>query len=80
MAGTEHALLCLSGTSPLDNKNVEFDKSHVAAGIIVTPSVTGTKPSAVILSIEHFNSSLWNKNDNRYWRMDLGDISYGLGI
>ena len=30
-------------------------------------------------SIEYFNSRLWNKNDNRAWRMDLSDISYGLG-
>ena len=29
-------------------------------------------------SIKIFNSMLWNKNKNRSWRMDLGDISYGL--
>ena len=30
-------------------------------------------------SIESFNSSCWNKNYNRAWRIDLDDISYGLG-
>ena len=30
-------------------------------------------------SIEPFHSRLCNKNENRAWRMDLGDISYGLG-
>ena len=29
-------------------------------------------------SIEPFRSRLWNKNENRAWRMDLVDISYGL--
>ena len=29
--------------------------------------------------IEPFHSRLWNKNENRDWRMDLGDIRYGLG-
>ena len=38
--------------------------------------ITCTKES---LSIEPFHSKLWNKNENRSWRMDLGDISYGLG-
>ena len=30
-------------------------------------------------SIESFNSRLWNKNENRAWRMDLGAISYVSG-
>ena len=30
-------------------------------------------------SIEPFHSRLWNKNENRAWIMDLGDISYLLG-
>ena len=28
---------------------------------------------------EPFNSRLWNKNENRAWIMDIGDISHGLG-
>ena len=28
---------------------------------------------------EPFNSLMWNKNENRAWRMNIGDISYGLG-
>ena len=51
----EHALLRLSDTRPLENKNGEVDKARVATGIIVTPSATGKKPSAVIFSIEPFN-------------------------
>ena len=78
-AGTEHALLRLYDTRPVDNKNGEVDKARVATGIIVTPAATAMKPAAVILSIEPFNSSLWKKNQNQAWRMDLGDISYGLG-
>ena len=61
-AGTEHALLRLYDTRPVDNKNGEVDKARVATGIIVTPAATAMKPAAVILSIEPFNSSLWNKN------------------
>ena len=61
-AGTEHALLRLSDTRPLDNKNGEVNKAHIATGIIVTPAATGKKPAAVISSIEPFNSRLWNKN------------------
>ena len=29
-------------------------------------------------SIEYFNSRLWNKNDNRDFIKDIGDIIYGL--
>ena len=76
---TEHAILCLPDTRPLYNKNGEVEKYCVATGIIVTPTVTGKNPAAVILSIEPFNSKLRNKIFNRGWRMDIGDISYGLG-
>ena len=38
------------------------------------------KNMEVSRSIDPFNSRLWNKNENQAWRMDLGDISYGLGI
>ena len=31
------------------------------------------------MSIEPFNSRLWNKNKNQAWIMDLGDISHVLG-
>ena len=55
MAGIEHALLSLSDTRPLENKNGEFDKARVATRIIVTPAATGKKHSAVIFSIEPFN-------------------------
>ena len=77
-AGTEHALLHSYDTRPLENKNGEVQKARVATGIIVTPAATGKKPADVILSIGPFNSRLWNKNENRAWRMDLGDISYVL--
>ena len=30
-------------------------------------------------SIEPFHSRLWNKNENRAWIMDIGDMSYGFG-
>ena len=39
-------------------------------------SPTSTSNSTLI---ETFNSKLWNKNENRAWRMYIGDISYGLG-
>ena len=58
--GTEHALFRSPDTRSLDNKNGEVEKARVAIGIIVTPEVTGKKPAAVILSIETFNSMLWN--------------------
>ena len=64
---------------PLDNINGEVDKARVATGIIVTPEVTEKKIAVVVSSIETFSSRLWNKNDNRAWRMDIGGISYGLG-
>ena len=78
-AGTEHALLRSPNTMLLDNKNGEVKKYCVMTGIIVTPEATGKKPAAVILSIEPFNSRLWNNFDNQALRMYLGDISYGLG-
>ena len=78
MAGVEHALLRSPDNSPLDNKNGEVEKARFVTGIIVTPAATGKKPADVILSIGPFNSRLWNKNDNRAWIMDLGDISYVL--
>ena len=46
--GTEHSLLRLPDTRPLDNKNVEVDKARVATGIIVTPTAMRKKPAAVI--------------------------------
>ena len=67
-AGTEHDILLSPDTRPLDNKNCEADKSRVATGIIVTPAATRKNPAAVILSIEPFNSRLWNK-----MRIKLGE-------
>ena len=78
-AVTEHALLLSPDTRTLENKNAEFDKARVSTGVIVTPAATGKKPAAVILYIETFNSMLWNKKENRAWRIYLGNISYGLG-
>ena len=79
MQGIEHALLRSPGTSPLDNKNEEVNKARVATGVIVTPAVTRKNLATFISSIEPFNLKLWNKDQNRYWMMYLGDISYGLG-
>ena len=79
MAGTEHAILNLPDTNPFDNKNGKVYKARVATGMIVTPAATGKKPADVISHIEHFNSRWWNKHENQYWRMDLVNISYGLG-
>ena len=63
----------------VDNKNGEVNKARVAKGIIVAPAATGKKPTVFISSIEPFNSKLWNKNENRAWRMDLDDSGYILG-
>ena len=62
-AGTENALFRLTDTRPLDNTKGEFDRAHVATGMIVTHAATGKKPADVISSIEHFNSMSWNKNE-----------------
>ena len=78
-AGIEHYFLHLSDNRPLDNKNIEVKNSCAATGIIVTPVATGKKPADVILYIEPFNSRFWNNNGIQAWRMDLGDITYGLG-
>ena len=62
--GTEHAPLSWPDTSLLDNKNGEVEKYRFAIGTIDTPAATRKNPAAVILSIETFNSKLWDKNEN----------------
>ena len=77
-AGIEHAILRSPDTRLLDNKNGKVEKALVATGIIVTLAAAGKKPDAIVSSIETFNSRLWNRNQNRSWRMNFGYIRYGL--